>query len=259
MALHATCRARNKTIQYAATSVYLALAAMMFACLFAQQHDGAARRHAHRLHADRGVAALAGISGYFNLFPGAQNLFAPVRPRTRRFQGPQRVRPVSDLADAVRASSGCSIAARPRCATLSSARHSDVRPAAELFARRLVSFRGVRRIVMVALAFLTAPTPSRALRILCCAAVSLALRWQFCWRCCCRSTSIGDMFQRARPTHSSLTTSAKAAASGCRNWRWRRCCNFPTAWARSNSRACTACSSTTSICRPSWFTAGSAA
>ena len=34
--------------------------------------------------------------------------------------------------------------------------------------------------------------------------------------------------------------------------------NFPTAWGRSSSRAFTACSSTTSICRPSWFTAGPA-
>ena len=39
----------DKTFQYAGTSIYLAIAALLFACLFARQHAcRASRRHAHR-------------------------------------------------------------------------------------------------------------------------------------------------------------------------------------------------------------------
>lgn len=66
----------EKTIQYAATSVYLAVAALTFACLVAQNTMPRmiAIRSAYVLTAT--LVSLAGIAGYFSLFPGAHDLFA---------------------------------------------------------------------------------------------------------------------------------------------------------------------------------------
>lgn len=68
--------AYEKTVQYAATSIYLAVAALLFACLFAQGSMPrlTAMRIAYVISAL--FAALAGIAGYFSLFPGA-DMFAP--------------------------------------------------------------------------------------------------------------------------------------------------------------------------------------
>jgi hypothetical protein len=67
---------REQTIQYAGTSIYLALAAVLFASLFA--HSTMPRivtvRTAYVLTAT--LISLAGIAGYLHLFPGAHNLFA---------------------------------------------------------------------------------------------------------------------------------------------------------------------------------------
>ena len=62
---------REKTIQYAATSVYLAVAALLFAMLFADNtmQRMAAMRNGYVLAA--AFAALCGAAGYFHLFPGA--------------------------------------------------------------------------------------------------------------------------------------------------------------------------------------------
>lgn len=68
---------REKTIQYAATSVYLGVAAVMWACIVADNTMSrmTALRSAYVLTAV--AAALAGIVGYFSAFPGAHELFAP--------------------------------------------------------------------------------------------------------------------------------------------------------------------------------------
>ncbi|MDP2408682.1 MAG: O-antigen ligase domain-containing protein [Pseudolabrys sp.] len=65
-----------KAVQYAATSVYLAVAAMIFALLLTQNTMAriGALRSAYVLTAT--LAALAGIAGYFSLFPGAHEQFA---------------------------------------------------------------------------------------------------------------------------------------------------------------------------------------
>lgn len=67
---------QEKTIQYAATSVYLAVAAIVFACLFSENTMPrlAAMRSAYVLTAT--AVAFAGSVGYFNAFPGAADLFA---------------------------------------------------------------------------------------------------------------------------------------------------------------------------------------
>jgi O-antigen ligase len=67
---------QEMTVQYSITSIYLGVAAVLFATLFA--HNTMARivtvRAAYVLTAT--VIALAGIAGYFSLFPHAHDLFA---------------------------------------------------------------------------------------------------------------------------------------------------------------------------------------
>ncbi len=67
---------QEMTVQYSITSIYLGVAAVLFAALFA--HSTMARivtvRAAYVLTAT--VIALAGIAGYFSLFPHAHDLFA---------------------------------------------------------------------------------------------------------------------------------------------------------------------------------------
>ncbi len=63
---------QDKTIQYTATSVYLAIAAMLFAMLFAQNTMArlATMRSAYVLTA--AIIAVVGAAGYFHAFPGAE-------------------------------------------------------------------------------------------------------------------------------------------------------------------------------------------
>ena len=78
----------EKTIQYTATSVYLAIAAIVFACLFANNTMSrlATMRIAYTLSAV--MVGFAGISGYFGLFPGAEQLFAPFGRALGLFKDP---------------------------------------------------------------------------------------------------------------------------------------------------------------------------
>ncbi len=247
---------QEQTVQYAGTSIYLAVAAVLFASLFA--HNTMPRlvtvRAAYVLTATADLAC-----GHRRLFPSVSRRPRSVRdlrPRARRLQGSQRVRPVPDLAGAggARADAGAPHPHRRR----PDRRHPAARPAVELFARRLVSFRGVVRRHDDARFRCGSRRPRTRLRI-------------FAHECDRRRRAGGvhrhsavvrldrEHVPGARAARSSPTTSAAAAVSACRNWRSPICSIFRTAWARSNSPACTACSSTTSICRPSWSMAGSAA
>jgi hypothetical protein len=78
----------DKTIQYTATSVYLAIAALIFACIFSQNTMPrlAALRAAYLLTAV--LIALAGIAGYFSLFPRAHDIFAPFDRALGAFKDP---------------------------------------------------------------------------------------------------------------------------------------------------------------------------
>ncbi len=182
---------QEKTVQYTATSVYLAVAAVLFACLFANNTMSrlATMRIAYTLSAF--VVALAGISGYFNLFPGAEQSFAPTGRALGAFKDPNVFGPFLiwpmlfviyrmltrrvGLADLV------------VCTVL-------------MFALLLSFSRGawfhfaVSGIVLVALALLTAPNSRIRLRILSLSALSLvtlaillAILLSF--------DSIGDMFR----------------------------------------------------------------
>jgi len=68
---------QEKTIQYGATSIYLAVAAVLWACLLAENTVArlATLRTAYVLTAV--IAALTGIAGYFHAFPGAEDMLAP--------------------------------------------------------------------------------------------------------------------------------------------------------------------------------------
>jgi len=160
----------EKTIQYAATSVYLAVAAMVFACLFANNTMSrlATMRIAYTLSAV--MVGLAGISGYFNLFPGADQLFAPFGRALGSFKdpnvfGPFLIWPMMFVVYRM---------------LTSRIGFGDLIVAAILLFALLLSFsRGawfhfaVSSIVLVALAFLTAPTPQVRLRIVALSALSL--------------------------------------------------------------------------------------
>jgi hypothetical protein len=64
-----------KAIQYTATSIYLSLATMVFACLLARNTEGRLNVLASAYIAAAFVAAVTGIMGYFNIPRGADNLF----------------------------------------------------------------------------------------------------------------------------------------------------------------------------------------
>jgi len=152
---------REKTIQYTGTSVYLAIAGLLFACLFAQNtmQRLTVMRVAYVITAV--LAVFIGAAGYFNLF-GTGYLFAPSGRALGAFKdpnvfGPFLIWPVLFLLDRM-------VARRIR--------FTDAIVAAILLFGLLLSFsRGawfhfaVSCLVMLALAFVTAPTPRARLRV----------------------------------------------------------------------------------------------
>ena len=90
---------QKQTVQYVATSAYLVIAAIMFACLFC---DGdlvrlLILRRAYVIAAL--IATAAGYVGFFHLLPGCRYL-SRQRSRQRHVQRPERVRAISDLSAA---------------------------------------------------------------------------------------------------------------------------------------------------------------
>ncbi|MFN3658769.1 MAG: O-antigen ligase family protein [Pseudolabrys sp.] len=79
---------RERTLQYAITSVYLAVAALVFACILAQRTMPRVQvlRSAYVLTAI--ISAIVGAIGYFNLFPGAGAMFAPIGRALGFFKDP---------------------------------------------------------------------------------------------------------------------------------------------------------------------------
>jgi hypothetical protein len=160
----------DKTIQYAATSVYLAIAAILFACLFADNTLPrlTTMRIAYVITAV--CVSLAGVAGYFHAFPGSQ-IFAPTGRALGAFKdpnvfGPFLIWPALFLAERV---------LTRRIGLF------DLTALAALLLGLLLSFsRGawfhfaVSAIVMVGLSFVAAPTRNTRLRIFGLSAVSVA-------------------------------------------------------------------------------------
>lgn len=163
---------QEQTMQYAGTSIYLAVAAMLFASLFA--HNTMPRivtvRSAYVLTAT--AVSLAGIAGYFSLFPGAHDLFATNDRALGGFKdpnvfGPFLIWPALVVLDRI---------------LVRRARITDVLIAGVLLLALLLSFsRGawfhfaVSCFVMIALAFVTAETPGARLRIFTMSAIGVAV------------------------------------------------------------------------------------
>ena len=114
-----------------------------------------------------------------------------------------------------------------------------------LFALLLSFSRGawfhfaVSCVVMMVLAFLTAETDRARMRIFALSAIGHRGGGGVYRHPAVVRLDRDHVPSSARSSFNPMT-SAAAAASACRNWRCRRCSIFPTAWARSNSPACTA-------------------
>ena len=152
----------EKTVQYTATSVYLAIAGLLFACLFAQ--NTMARLNAMRTAyvATAVIATFVGAAGYFNLF-GTGHLFAPLGRALGAFKDPNVFGPflIWPALFLLYRMIGRGV------------RFGDMLLSGILLFGLLLSFsRGawfhftVSCVVMVALAFLTAPNARARLRVL---------------------------------------------------------------------------------------------
>ena len=134
---------QEMTVQYSITSIYLGVAAVLFAALFASNTMPriVTVRAAYVLTAT--VIALAGIAGYFSLFPHAHDLFATNDRALGAFKDPNVYGPFLIWPALV-------VLERMLARRLAPHRRADrrcpvVRFALELFTRRLVSSRGVMR------------------------------------------------------------------------------------------------------------------
>jgi hypothetical protein len=162
---------QEQTVQFGFTSLYLALAAVLFAGLFA--HNTMARivavRSAYVLTAT--VISLAGIAGYFSLFPHAHDLFATNDRALGAFKdpnvfGPFLIWPALVVLERM-------LARR--------ARLGDVLIVGILLFSLLLSFsRGawfhfaVSCLIMIGLAFLTAETDRKRIRIFAMSSIGIA-------------------------------------------------------------------------------------
>jgi hypothetical protein len=162
---------QDQTLQFAGTSIYLAVAAVLFASLFA--HNTMPRivtvRAAYVLTAT--VISLAGIAGYFSLFPGAHEMFTLYGRALGTFKdpnvfGPFLIWPALVVLDRI---------------LVRRARIADVLIAGILLLGLLLSFsRGawfhfaVSCLVMIGLAYVTAETPGARMRIFTMSAIGIA-------------------------------------------------------------------------------------
>jgi O-Antigen ligase len=162
---------QQQTLQFAGTSIYLAVAAVLFASLFA--HNTMPRiatvRAAYVLTAT--VVSLAGIAGYFSLFPGAHDLFTEYDRALGAFKDPNVFGPFLIWP---------ALVVIERMLTRS-IRITDVLVIGILLDGLLLSFsRGawihfaVSCSIMMALTFLTAATDRARLRIFAMSAIGIA-------------------------------------------------------------------------------------
>lgn len=152
---------KEKTIQYTATSVYLGIAALVFACLLAQNPRRiAAIRSAYVLTAV--IAALCGIAGYFSLFHGAYDLLTYQGRAQGLFKDPNVYGPFLIWPALI-------VLERKITSHITV---KDLAVAGTIMLGLMLSFsRGawfhlaVSCMVMIAMSFLTAPTQKRRMRI----------------------------------------------------------------------------------------------
>lgn len=185
----------ERAVRFTAISIYLAFTAVIYACIFAQ--DTVRRltimRRGYLIAAF--FAALLGIAGYFNLFPGAGALLAPSGRATGTFKdpnvfGPYLILPLLFLAQTILT---CRIRLR------------DIIVSLVLLLGLFLSFSrgawmhfGVSVVVMIALIFVTATTGRMRGRVILVSATAIAMLTTLL-TVALSFESIGDMFQtRAR-------------------------------------------------------------
>lgn len=161
---------QEKTIQYAATSVYLAVAAVLWACLLAENTMTrlATLRTAYVLTAV--IAALIGMAGYFHAFPGAEDMLAPGDRARGLFKDPNVYAPFLIWP---------ALMLLQRMLTERITLGALAASSAIMFALLLAFSRGawfhfgLSCVVMISLALLTAPTPNKRLRIFVLSAIAI--------------------------------------------------------------------------------------
>ena len=161
----------EKAIQYTGTSVYLGVAALVFACLLAKNTKSRLATISSAYVLTAVIAALCGVAGYFSLFPGAYDHLTYLGRAQGLFKDPNVYGPFLIW---------------PALIVLERmiARHiglKDILFVGIILLGLLLSFsRGawfhlaVSGTVMLALIFLTAPTPKSRMRIFALAAVGIA-------------------------------------------------------------------------------------
>jgi hypothetical protein len=161
----------DKTLQYAATSVYLALATLVFASLFASNTMQRLTVMRVAYVSTACFAAILGAIGYFNMFPGAAEMFAKIGRANGAFKdpnvfGPFLIWPALYTLDRL-------LVRRIALA--------DLVVAGIILFGLLLSFSrgawfhfGVSTLVMVTLAFFTAPDHKTRLRIVTLTAIAAA-------------------------------------------------------------------------------------
>jgi hypothetical protein len=153
---------QEKTIQYGATSIYLAVTAVLWACLLAENTMArlATLRTAYVLTAV--FAALTGIAGYFHAFPGANDILTMGDRARGLFKDPNVYAPFLIWP---------ALVLLQRMLTERITLGALAASGAVMFALLLAFSRGawfhfaLSCAVMISLALLTAPTPNKRLRI----------------------------------------------------------------------------------------------
>ena len=163
---------QEKTIQYAATSIYLAVAAVLWACLLAENTMMrlATLRAAYVLTAV--IAALAGIAGYFHAFPGAEDILTMGDRARGLFKDPNVYAPFLIWP---------ALVLLQRMLTERITLGALAASGTILFALLLAFSRGawfhfaLSCVVMIGLALLTAPTPNKRMRIFMLSAIAIGV------------------------------------------------------------------------------------
>ena len=244
---------QEMTVQFSITSIYLGVAAMLFAALFADNTMSriVTVRAAYVLTAT--VIALAGIAGYFNLFPHAHDLFATNDRALGAFKDPERLRPVPDLAGA--GGAGAHAGAPFRL--------TDVFIVGVLLFALLLSFsRGawfhfaVSCAVMMMIAFITADTDRERVRIIALGAIAIAAVAGFIVIALSFDSVATCSEQRAQ-----LIQSYDVGSGGrfrLQELALAELLNYPNGMGPFGFASVHGNNSITSTCRPSWSTAGPA-
>jgi O-Antigen ligase len=163
---------QEKTIQYAATSIYLAIAALVWACLLGENTLArmATLRSAYILTAV--LAAIIGMIGYFHAFPGAEEMLATGGRARGLFKDPNVYAPFLIWPTLV---------LLQRMLT-DRIKFADLACAGTIMFALLLAFSrgawfhfGLSAVIMIGLAFLTAPTPAKRMRIFTLSAIAVVM------------------------------------------------------------------------------------